>query len=146
MAHVILGLQVLLVALLGLTVIFLGGAVRYMLWIFIGGACLLTLSAYILYRRAKARGKSALQDLAQSEIFSQGNVEVRFLGGLASLKINRKPVDSALPDSPSSQNLQLEDPETIRVRELTQLAQMLEKDLITPDEYNRAKKHILKSI
>jgi hypothetical protein len=146
MAHVILGLQVLLVALLGLTVVFLGGAVRYMLWIFLGGAFLLILSAYILYRRAKARGKSALQDLAQSEIFSQGNVEVRFLGGLASLKINRRPEKDALPDSPAGQNLQLEDPETIRVRELTQLAQMLEKDLITADEYNRAKKHILKSI
>jgi len=56
------------------------------------------------------------------------------------------PADRALPDSLTGQNLQLEDPETIRIRELTQLAQMLEKDLITLDEYSRAKKHILKSI
>ena len=107
---------------------------------------LLILSAYLFYRRAKARGKSALQDLAQSDIFAQGNVEVSFLGGLASLKVNRLPADRALPDSLTGQNLQLEDPETIRIRELTQLAQMLEKDLITLDEYSRAKKHILKSI
>ena len=146
LVHVILGLQVLLIGLLGLMVVFLGGAARYMLWIFLGGAFLLILSAYLFYRRAKARGKSALQDLAQSDIFAQGNVEVSFLGGLASLKVNRLPADRALPDSLTGQNLQLEDPETIRIRELTQLAQMLEKDLITLDEYSRAKKHILKSI
>lgn len=146
LVHVILGLQVLLIGFLGLMVMFLGGAARYMLWIFLGGAFLLILSAYIFYRRAKARGKSALRDLAQSDVFARGNVEVRFLGGLASLKINRSAVDRALLDSPASQNLQLEDPDTIRVRELTQLARMLENDLITPDEYSRAKKSILKSI
>ena len=146
LVHVILGLQVLLIGFLGLMVMFLGGAARYMLWIFLGGAFLLILSAYIFYRRAKARGNPALRDLAQSDVFARGNVEVRFLGGLASLKINRSAVDRALLDSPASQNLQLEDPDTIRVRELTQLARMLENDLITPDEYSRAKKSILKSI
>jgi hypothetical protein len=39
---------------------------------------------------------------------------------------------------------QLEDPGTIRIRELTELARMLEKNLITREEYNRAKQTLLK--
>ena len=38
---------------------------------------------------------------------------------------------------------QLEDPETLQIRELTALADMLEKNLISIDEFSRAKQKIL---
>ena len=40
---------------------------------------------------------------------------------------------------------QLEDPDAIRTRELTELARLFEKELITLDEYNIAKQRLLKS-
>ncbi len=40
---------------------------------------------------------------------------------------------------------QLEDPDTLQIRELERLADMLEKDLITRDEFLIAKKKILKT-
>ena len=40
-------------------------------------------------------------------------------------------------------SLQLEDPETARIREINALAQLLEKELITRDEFTRAKQRLL---
>jgi len=39
---------------------------------------------------------------------------------------------------------QLEDPESIRIRDLSQLARLLADDLITRDEYDQAKKNLFK--
>jgi hypothetical protein len=39
---------------------------------------------------------------------------------------------------------QLEDPETVRLREIKELASLLKDDLITREEYERAKQHIFK--
>ena len=38
--------------------------------------------------------------------------------------------------------MQLEDPETIRIRELAELARLLENDLITRDEFDKAKQRL----
>ena len=88
------------------------------------------------------------EQAVHAEKYEQGrNFEISFLGGLASLKVgtpnnmpqleNRSPTPNPKP--------QLEDPETIRIRELTKLAQMVEKKLITLEEYNRMKKQIIKT-
>jgi len=86
------------------------------------------------------------QFVCKSIIFKNRSFEVRLLGGMASLKFGR-------PDGPTSiENAafethelrnQLEDPETLRIRELTALADMLEKNLITLEEFSRAKQKIL---
>jgi hypothetical protein len=39
---------------------------------------------------------------------------------------------------------QLEDPEAVRLREIKELANLLKDDLITREEYEKAKRHIFK--
>ena len=58
------------------------------------------------------------------------------------LAITSRSAPTAHP--PRHKRLQLEDPETARIRELTELARLFEKNLITSEEYNKAKNQILK--
>ncbi len=68
------------------------------------------------------------------------------MGGLASVKIGGGSGGTpALENNSSTQYLQLEDPASIRLKELTELANLLEKNLITLDEYNAFKQQILKT-
>jgi len=83
--------------------------------------------------------------MEQSPVFRGRSFEISFLGGLASLKVGA-PHDAPQLENRSptpSPKLQLEDPETIRICELTELAQMVEKNLIALEEYNRMKKQII---
>ena len=137
MAYVVLVLHVLLIAGLGVLVIFFRGVVQYMLWIFLFGAAGVAVSGYLFYRRMKAEGRT-LNEMLYSPAFHGRAVEVRFLGGLASLRLGRPPGPAELPD-PSPR---LEDPESIRKRELEALLGLLEKNLITPEEYRKAKQDI----
>ena len=85
-------------------------------------------------------------DIENSSLFQGRSFEVSFLRGLASLKFGQ-PADLKAIENPSSEEkFQLEDPEAVRIRELTELARMYEKNLITSEEYNRAKNQILKSL
>jgi len=52
-AYVILILHVILVAAVGLLVVFFRGVINYMLWIFIGFVIIMIASGYYLYRRSK---------------------------------------------------------------------------------------------
>lgn len=75
--------------------------------------------------------------------FKGRNVEVRLLGGLASLKIGSKDENQSVIDRdvlPVSR--QLEDSQSVHLRELTELARLFEKNLITVDEYQKAKESL----
>jgi hypothetical protein len=144
LAYMVLVLHVLLMVVLGLMVIFFRGVVQYMLWIFIAGALAIIMSAYYFYRRMKAEGKT-LKQMLSSPMLNGRPVEVSFLGGLASFRVGAPGHAQQLESRMVDPTYQLEDPETARIRELTELARMLEKDLITREEYNRAKKTLLKS-
>lgn len=145
LAYMVLVLHVLLMVALGLMVIFFRGVVQYMLWIFIAGALAVIISAYYLYRRMKAEGKT-LKQMFSSPMLNGRPVEVSFLGGLASFRVGARGHAQQLESGMAESTHQLEDPETARIRELTELARMLEKDLITREEYNQAKKTLLKTI
>jgi hypothetical protein len=145
LAYMVLVLHVLLMVVLGLMVIFFRGVVQYMLWIFIAGALAIIMSAYYFYRRMKAEGKT-LKQMFSSQMLTGRPVEVSFLGGLASFRVGAPGNAQQLESRMANPTHQLEDPETTRIRELTELAKMLEKDLITREEYNQAKKTLLKSI
>jgi len=146
LAHMILGLHVVLICLIGLVVIFFGGIARYWAWIFLGGLGLTAAGAFFIYRRLKVQGRNLMRDLHGVAVPSGSTLEVRFLGGLASLKFAR-PASSAVPEitAPSATAL-LEDPETQRLRELAYLAQLYEKDLITREEFDRAKGTLLSPV
>ena len=125
-------------------VIFFRGVTEYMLWIFLGAAVLFILSGLLIYRHIKSKGKKMFHDIENSSLFQGRSFEVSFLSGLASLKFGRSHDLKTIEDHSADAKLQLEDPETIRIRELTELARMYEKKLITSEEYKRAKDQILK--
>jgi predicted membrane metal-binding protein len=144
LAHLILFLHLLLFAALGILVVFLSGVMQHMLWILLGGMAVVVLSGYLFYRRLRKEGKT-LGEILRSPIFEGRSVEVSLLGGMATLKLD-KPRDAsdnkAIEDIHRSP-LQLEDPQSARIRDINALAQLLEKELITPDEFDKAKQQLL---
>lgn len=145
LAYFVLILHVVLIAAMGLMVIFFRGVVVYMPWIFIGGVTLILSSGYYIYRRLKAHGKS-LRETLNSPFLQGKSFEVSLLGGMASFKVDvdgtsRPPPAITAADPP----LRLEDMTTKRLRELTELARLLENDMISPDEYNKLKRRLFTS-
>ena len=144
-AYFIVVLHVLLIAGVGLLVIFFQGIINYMPWILLGGSALIIASVYLFYRRIKKQGMT-LRETLNSPMFQGRTVEVSLLGGLASVKVGDGSGGApALGNNSSTQYLQLEDPASVRLKELTELANLLEKNLITLDEFNAFKQQILKT-
>jgi hypothetical protein len=146
MVHLILFLHLLIIAGIVLMVIFFRGITQYTLWIFLGATVLFILSAIIIIQRIRSRGKKVLRDIEESSLYQGRDFEVSFLSGLVSLKFGRPDGLKAIENKSPGVNLQLEDPETMRIRDLAELARMYEKDLITFEEYNQTKNQILKSL
>jgi len=145
MTHAILFFHLLIIVGLVFMVIFFRGVTQYMLWIFLGVIVLFLLSGVFLYRRIRAKGKETFHDIENSSLFRGRSFEVSFLRGLASLKFGQQGDLRAIENVSSDPKFQLEDPETVRIRELTELARLFEKKLISSEEYDRAKGLILKS-
>ncbi|MBW1746742.1 MAG: SHOCT domain-containing protein [Deltaproteobacteria bacterium] len=144
-AYFIVVLHVLLIAGVGLLVIFFQGIINYMPWILLGGSALIIATVYLFYRRIKKQGMT-LRETLNSPMFQGRTVEVSLLGGLASVKVgDRSNGAPALGNNSSTQYLQIEDTASVRLKELAQLANLLEKNLITLDEYNAFKQQILKT-
>ena len=143
MAYAVLVLHVLLIAGLGLLVLFFRGVTQYMVWIFLVGAGGVALSGYLFYRRMRTEGRT-LREMLRSPTFGGRAVEVSFLGGLASVRLGQRTAPRELTGG-AEELPQLEEPETFRQRELDALLHLLERNLISPEEYQKAKKDILKS-
>lgn len=144
MAHFILVLHLLLIVCMIFLVLFFRGVVLYMAWIFLGGLAVIIASGYHFFRRAK-KERTTLREILTSSRYQGRPIEINFLGGLASFKIGGS--DKLLiPDrDPPGQLRQLEDPDSVRMREISELVHMLENNLITLDEYNKIKEQILKT-
>ena len=144
-AYFIVALHVILIAGVGLLVIFFRGIIDYFLWIFLGSSAFIIVSAYLFYRRIKKEGMT-LRETLNSPMFHGRTLEVSLLGGLASVKVGGGSSDTlALGNNSSTQYLQLEDSASVRLKKLTEVANLLEKKLITLDEYNKFKQQILQS-
>jgi hypothetical protein len=141
LAYLILILHVLLVVLLGFLVLFFRGVVQYMPLIFLGGTALVSLSAWLFYRKLKREGRS-LRDTLRSSTFQGRPVEISLMGGMASLKVGSQGAAPTIESPTADPARQLEDPATIKVRELSELARLLENDLITQDEFELAKNQL----
>ena len=147
LAHLILFLHLVFIVGLGIVIILFRGLSQYMLWIFLGLTLALIASAYFCYRFIKTRGQQTLKDLEKTAVFKDRSVEVRFLGGIASLKLGQPGTSLAIENKTAdtlTPRHQLEDPDAARIRELDRLAHMFEKDLITREEFFLAKKKLLK--
>jgi len=141
LAYLILILHVLLIFALGFLVLFFRGVVQYMPWIFLGGTALVSISAWLFYRKLKREGRS-LKEMLRSATFQGRAVEISLLGGMASLKVGRPGSAPVLESQISNPARQLEDPATGKIRELSELARLLENDLITQDEFELAKNQL----
>jgi hypothetical protein len=76
-------------------------------------------------------------------MFRGRSVEVSLLGGFATMRLESDKTDSAIEGTNRTPK-QLEDSETARIREINSLAELLEKELITPDEFAKAKQRLLR--
>jgi hypothetical protein len=143
-AYLILLLHVLLLVAIGVLVLIFRGLVNYMVWIVLGGAAFSGFSIWWIYRRLKTEGQN-IGEVLNSDRFKGQTVEVNLLGGLASFKVGLDSGPRLLNDGESTAVPQLEDAETIRIRELTELAKLLQGGLITRDEYEKAKHQIFRT-
>lgn len=136
---VILVFHVFLLGTIGIMVIFFGGLANYLLWILLGGLAMICGLIYLGIHYMRKQGGAALSRILSLPEFRNRDVEVNFLGGLASLKVGNDrsvwPVAGAL--APEGRR---EDPKPLRLQELTALTRLREKDLISGEEYDRAKK------
>ncbi len=144
--HLILFLHVLIIVGIVLMVIFFRGITRHTLWIILGSAVFFVLLAFIIIRLIKSKGKKVLRDIENSSLYQDRGVEVSFLSGLVSLKLGQPDGVKAIENESPGVTLQLEDPETVRIRDLADLAWMYEKKLLTYEEYNKTKNKIMKSL
>jgi hypothetical protein len=140
-AYFILLMHVSLVAGIGLLILFFRGIVHYMFWIFLGGSAAILAIGYLLYRKMKQEGKS-LQEMLALPTFAGRSVEVNLLGGLASIKLGGKDPNLALDYYPAETLKQIPAPPSTRVNDLTELARLYEKELISKEEYLKAKQEI----
>lgn len=147
--YLILVLHALLMLVVALLVVFLRGVVEYMLWIFLGGVALIGGSAYFFYRRLK-KGSGNLGSVLNDPAWRDRPVEISFLGGLASVRLGQ-PGQGAGGEAPRAlegrlveEPARIEDPEALRRRELARLVLMLERNLITQEEYDRLKQDLLR--
>jgi len=141
-AYLVLILHVVLIALIGLLIIFFQGLISYMLWIFLGLVVIVAASGYRFYKRLKAQGRS-VADAMRAPAFNGRPVEISFMGGLASVRLGDPQGPPSLDAPPAALPKQIEAPETNRVQEISHLAKLLEDGLINEDEFQELKHQIL---
>ena len=142
-AYSVLLLHAALAVILGLVVIFFSGVIHYMAWILLAGFLIIGLSAWYSIRKLKQHQKSLAEILSLPE-FSGTYLEIRLLGGLASLKMSKNREDhDSMNALPSSARMLLDSPGSGRLKTLTELGKMYENGLITRMEYLKAKEELL---
>lgn len=145
MVYLILGGHLLLIVALCFFVLFFRGLVNYMHWIFLGGVSLIAISGYFIYKRMKTEGK-ALREILSLPMFQGKTVEISVLGGLASVRVEDPYPQRSLPleNDPRGHHRAMQAlPPSSHVTELLELAHLLDSNLITLEEYNKAKKKII---
>ncbi len=144
LAHLILLLHVLLLAVVGILVIFFRGLITYMPLILISGLLLLAAGAYALFRWMKARGKR-IRDILNSPALSGKSFEIKLLGGVASIKVDSRGDERALPaiHPASHPPLQL-DQKSARVIELPDFSRETPDESANPAVNNRTKRRLFK--
>lgn len=144
-AFLILIMHILVLAGVGVLILFFYGIINHTIWIILGSLFLIAGPAYWFYRRMKSDGK-ALRNMAGGPLLKGKTVEVSFLGGVATFKISDSKGGQITSRDPSNRIKQLAapNPDYENIKTLTELSRMYEKKLITSDEYNKAKQEILK--
>lgn len=148
-AYFILLFHVVLLAGIAVFVVLIKGFFEYLPWIMAGAGLLIALCVWLVIRQMR-KNSQQIQDIMSNEQLKNRNVEISFMGGLASFKINPKEQDAGRllappePDSRSSADIRLIETDGDRVeRKMTQLNALYEKDLITKEEFDKARQSII---
>ncbi len=142
LGYFVLLLHVLLILGLGVAVVLIKGIYDFRWLILIGGIVLIVGSGYLFYRRLKESNRS-LREAMNDPALRDRTLEISLLGGMASVKLGHVNEQPQLIDAGEVNEIrQLEAPRS-QIKELGQLAKMLEDDLITREEFERLKKEMI---
>jgi hypothetical protein len=144
-AYFILLAHVVLLAGIGVTIVLFKGVYHYLPWIMGSIGILILVIAWIFYQRMK-NSSSDIKDILLMPEFRDRTVEVRLLGGVASFKITAKPTQQNLiaPHiSSASDTLLIENDINRTEQKIFKLAALFEKDLITREEFDKARQNII---
>lgn len=141
--------------LIGFIILFIGGLMKYMLWIIGGAAVVLIGSCWFFIDRLKKQS-AELVDLMQSPVVQGRAFEVKLLGGVASIKVGAPDMAGMAGlqeiqaraiqlEQGAAGAAQLEDPETVKRRELEKLVEMRREELISAEEFEQLKAGLMKS-
>jgi uncharacterized protein (DUF58 family) len=145
----IFGLHILLIIGLIVLIVVLQGFLEYTLWIFLGALALIAGSGIWFWLKIKRRNES-IANILNNPSFQGKEVEVSFLGGTVNLRLGSqegiRKTQEALQIREAHEDIpELEDRETVRIRDLKELGRLMEKGLITEEEYHTAKKRLLEN-
>ncbi len=142
LAFIILFFHIGILLLVALLAVFFGFITKYFAWILLGLGLVIAGTIYYILYSLKKNQKGIAEILSMPE-FKGKTVEVRILGGLASLKVDDSRASAHLLEYEGGPETRyLESPDSSRVRELSELARLLENKMITPEEYQQAKNKI----
>ena len=144
-AHLILLLQILLLAIAGVTILLFKGVYHYLPWIMGGLGILILLTAWFFYRQMRSKSSDLAKVMSMPQ-FQDREVEVKLIGGLASFKVNAPRNGVALPGSQETNGRgQALLEQNIRSTEekLMTLNSLYEKNLITKEDYDKAKQELI---
>jgi hypothetical protein len=138
----ILLFHLVLLAVLGLLVLFFSGVVNYLTWIFLGGAAIIIASGYYFIRKLRKEQKTIREILMLPE-FAGKDIEIRLLGGAASFKMGSSDSHKTEQTNNAPPYLQLETTAKSRIENLGELSRLYENKMISKEEYNILKNELL---
>ena len=137
-AFLILIMHVLLIGGVGILVLLVSGIINHTAW-FLVGIALLAVGAYMLYKRIKVDSKKLKEAVGD---LRDRNVEISLLGGVATMKISSSNTDINTRQITSDGTRLLTSPPSGNAQQLTELSRLYEKELLTREEYETAKKEL----
>lgn len=147
-AYFILLFHVLLLAGIAIFVVLIKGFFQYLPWIMTGAGLLVALCVWLVIRQMR-KNTGRIQDILSNEQLRNRNVEISFMGGLASFKIQSNTEDTNRlltypdPDKLPTDTRLIETDTDKTERKMNQLNALYEKDLITKEEFDQARQSII---
>jgi len=138
-AHMVIALLAVMI------LVFFQGLMNLLPWVLASFAVLIIGAAALIWTRLKHQGRE-LAELMDHPAVRGREFELKLLGGVASLKVGAPIAGNdaeTLAVAASEAAPQLEDPETMRRRELEKLAQLRREELISAQEYATLKAGLL---
>lgn len=142
LGYLVLLLHILLILGLAVAVILIKGIYDFRWLILIAGIVLVGGSGYLFYKRLK-EGNRNLRDTLNDPALRDRTLEISLFGGMAAVKLGHKEEQLQLVEVTETEQLRQLQPAASQVKELGQLAKMLETELITREEFQQLKQQIV---